>query len=133
MFIEEIANRLINQNVGLTASSIFFGSKAPLPAGDGPYITLTETGGTGAARMHNSSTERPTLQIYTRAKSAKTARAVARAAYDALGGPDGLYNLTLDGVTYVKIVARQEPTDVGADDIGRVCYSFNIDAEKQRS
>jgi len=133
MFIEEIANLLVNQGVGIVNASILLGSRAQIPVGDGPFLTLTETGGTGAMRMHNSSTERPTAQVYVRAKTPAYARAMIRAAYDALGGPDGLHNIELDGVTYLTLIPRQQPTDTGADEAGRVTYSFNIDAEKQRS
>lgn len=134
MFIEEIGNRLSSQNVGQVGVDIFFGSEARIPTGDGPYITLTETGGTGSARTHNNTaTQRPTLQILTRGKSPAAVRAMSRAAYNALGGPDGLTNITLDNVFYLSILARQEPTDMGTDGVGRNLYSFNIDVEKQRS
>lgn len=134
MFIEEIANRLVAQNVGLVGTSIFLGSHARIPPGDGPFTTLTETGGTGSVRTHNdTATQRPTLQVLVRGKNPSAVRAVSQAAYDALGGPDGLYNCILDHVFYLSITARQGPTDIGADEVGRICYSFNIDVEKQRS
>lgn len=68
-----------------------------------------------------------------RAKDPKQSLAMSRAAYNALGGPDGIYNTKIDNIFYVSLVIRQEPTDVGADDAGRACYSFNFDAEKERS
>lgn len=133
MFLEEIANRLTLQNVGGLNVSIFLTSQSRLPAGDGPYITLSETGGAGAARTQTSATPRPTAQVLIRGKNPSEVRAMSWAAYYALGGPDGLWNVTLDGVFYISLVARQEPTDIGADSVGRSSYSFNIDAEKQRS
>ena len=133
MFIEEIANRLQTQSVGVIGVNIFLSSQAQIPVGLGPYISLIETGGTGAARMHNSSTERPTLQVLTRGKNPSTTRAMSRAAYNAFGGPDGLHNVTLDNVFYPSLVARQEPSEIGADSNGRGMFSFNLDAEKQRS
>jgi hypothetical protein len=133
MFIEEIANRLVAQNVGLVGSTIFLGSQAQIPTGNGPYISLIETGGSGAARMHNSALERPTLQVLTRGKSPSAVRSMSKAAYIALGGPDGLWNCTLDNIFYASLTVRQEPTDIGADEAGRGMFSFNIDAEKQRS
>lgn len=134
MFIEEIANRLVSQGVGIVGTNIFLGTQAQIPTGNGPYISLIETGGTGGARTQNDTAlERPTLNILTRGKIPSAVRAMSRAAYAALGGPGGLFNLSLGGTFYLSIIVRQEPTDIGADDVGRGMFSFNIDAEKQRS
>jgi hypothetical protein len=133
MFLDEIKDRLVAQGVGVFGSSIFLGSKAAIPSGDGPYISLTETGGTAPTRIHNqtgANTQRPTAQILVRAKSYLTARTKAKEAYLAL---DGVYNTTITGVLYYKITARQEPTDIGLDDHERPMISFNIDAEKYPS
>jgi hypothetical protein len=61
------------------------------------------------------------------------ARAKAQAAYEALGGANGLYNITLSSVFYLSVTTRQEPTDAGLDDNARQVFTFNIDAEKQPS
>jgi len=55
---------------------------------------------------------------------------MSKAAYTAL---DGTYNTVLSGVFYQSITVRQEPTDIGLDELGRVMIVFNIDAEKQPS
>lgn len=133
MFLDEIAQRLVAQGVGTIGSTIFLGSKANIPTGDGPYITLTETGGTAPTRVHNypqAQTQRPTAQVAVRAKSYLVARTKAKEAYLAL---DGVYHTTLLGVLYHSITARQEPTDLGLDDVGRPLIVFNIDAQKQPS
>lgn len=132
-FLDELANYLVAQNVGVKGSSIYLGSNAVIPTGDGPYMTLTETGGSAPSRVHNyagAHTQRPTAQIAVRAKSYSVARAMAKAAYLAL---DGVFNTTLSGTFYQKITARQELTDIGLDDVGRPLIVFNIDAEKQPS
>lgn len=130
-FLDEIANRLVAQGVGVLNTSIFRSSKATIPPGPGPFITITETGGSGPTRVHNksgASTQRPTAQIMVRASTYETARAKAKEAYDAL---DGVYNTTLSGTFYQSITARQEPTDIAPDDgAGRAMVAFNIDAEK---
>lgn len=59
MFLEEMANLLQRNSVGIVNSTIFLGSQARIPTGDGPYLTLIATGGTGAARTHTSAAERP--------------------------------------------------------------------------
>lgn len=133
MFLDEIAARLVAQSVGVIGSNIFLGSKAVIPVGDGPYLSLTETGGSGPTRVHNhasANTQRPTAQIAVRAKSYVVARTMAKAAYLAL---DGVFNTTISGVLYHSITARQEPTDVGLDVKERVLITFNIDAEKAPS
>jgi hypothetical protein len=133
MFLDEIAARLVAQSVGVIGSNIFLGSKAVIPVGDGPYLSLTETGGSGPTRVHNqtgANTQRPTAQIAVRAKSYVVARTMAKAAYLAL---DGVFNTTISGVLYHSITARQEPTDVGLDAKERVLITFSIDAEKAPS
>jgi len=131
-FIDDVAARLVAQGVGTLNVNIFRSSAALIPAGDGPFITIIDTGGSGPSRVHNSvrSTQRPTAQIMTRASKYETAYVKARAAYTAL---DGIFNTTLSGTFYQSITARQEPTDVGKDDSGRSMISFNIGAEKAPS
>lgn len=133
MFLDEIAARLVAQNVGTIGSNIFLGSKALIPSGDGPYLSLVETGGSAPTRVHNvvtAHTQRPTAQIAVRAKSYIVARTMAKAAYNAL---DGLFNTTLSGTYYQSITARQEPTDIGLDALERPMIVFNIDCEKSPS
>src|SRR5678816_1110621 len=133
MFLDEIAARLVAQSVGTVGSNIFLGSKAIIPTGDGPYISLTETGGSAPTRIHNkatTNTQRPTAQILVRAKSYLAARTKAKEAYLAL---DGVYETTISGVRYHSITARQEPTDIGLDAQERPMLSFNIEVEKQPS
>lgn len=133
-FLDEIAARLVGQSVGVLGSSIFLGSGAIIPAGDGPYMTIIETGGSAPTRIHNiagASTQRPTAQIAVRAKSYSVARAMAKAAYAAL---DGVWNTTLSGTFYQSITARQEPTDIGLEEgTSRRMLAFNIEAQKQPS
>jgi hypothetical protein len=133
-FLDEIAARLVAQGVGTIGASIFLGSKAVIPAGDGPYLSLTETGGTGSERTHNGvAVAKPGAQILSRAKSYVVARARLKLAWDALGGDKGLHNVTLSGTFYQSITPRQQPTDVGLDAESRPMLSFNILAEKQPS
>lgn len=133
MFLDEIAARLVAQSIGVIGSSIFLGSKAVIPPGAGPYITLIETGGSAPTRIHNKptpNTQRPTAQIAVRATSYLVARTKAKDAYNAL---DGVYNTSIAGVLYHSITARQEPTDIGLDDVGRPMIVFNIEVEKAPS
>ena len=132
-FIDEIAAQLVAQNVGVLGANIFLGSASPIPTGVGPYLTVNETGGIAPTRTQNqaaASTQRPTAQILVRGTSYPVTRAKALAAYLAL---DGVFNTTLSGTKYLRMTARQEPTDMGLDANGRVQLVFNIEAEKQPS
>ncbi len=136
--LDELANRLIGEGVGLIDVSLFLGSSANLPRlGDTErptFLTLIETGGTSGAGTHNNTaTERPTVQLKAHAAETLEARALLKAAYNALGGENGLHNVTLSGIFYLKIVPRQGPTDTGQDSVGRPTYTFNVEIEKQPS
>lgn len=131
--LDEIAARLVAQGVGTTGSNIFLGSKAVIPTGAGPYLTLVETGGSGPTRIQNktsANTQRPTAQVAVRAQSYSSARTMCKAAYDAL---DGVFNTVLSGTLYHSMTARQEPTDIGLDAVGRPVIVFNVDVEKNPS
>ena len=134
-FLDDIAARLVAQGVGTLGSNIFLSSKTVIPTGPGPYLQLNETGGSGSSRTQNdSATEHPTAQLVSRASSYPIARTMLKAAYDALGGAPGLYNVTLGSVFYLSINARQGPTDMGLDgDPNRVVVVFNIEVEKKPS
>ncbi len=130
-FLDELGARLVAQGVGTLGTNIFYGASVAIPVGDGPYLTLSETGGMAPTRIQNMTvprTRRPTAQVFVRAKTYAAARAMAVNAYNAL---DGVFNLTLSGVAYLSITARQEPTDVGMlDAAARVQIVFNVAAEK---
>lgn len=132
-FITEVKDRLVGATSLVFGTNLFIGAGAVLPTGAGPFVTLIETGGTEAARMHNSANQRPSAQVTITAQTYTNAAAMAKTVYDALGGADGLYNVTLGSTGYVYLRARQEPTDVGLDDKSRQQLKFNIEAEKQAS
>lgn len=133
MLLDEIKDKLVAESV-LPAASILKGARAIVPPGDGPYLSLAETGGSGGARTHNNTgTERPSAQIASRATTAQASREALQDAYDALGGVNGLHNVTLSGTFYLSIVPRQSITDIGEDASGRPMYSFNIEVEKAPS
>ena len=133
MFLDEIKDRLVAQGVGVFGSTIILGSKGVIPTGDGPLLSVIETGGTGPLRIHNvaaAHVQRPTAQVLVRGKNYVAARTMAKNAYLAL---DGIFNTSLSGTFYQKVTARGEPQDFGLDESGRVMISFNIEAEKAPS
>jgi hypothetical protein len=123
-FLDEISARLVSQGV-VGSAAIFVSSKALIPAGDGPFISLTETGGAGPVFVHNATTspaqQRPSVQVLTRAKAYETAVTTARLAYNALT----LHNTILSGTFYLSITPTQEPFDLGQDATGRAQVAFN--------
>jgi hypothetical protein len=138
MFLDDIASVLVAAGIGTLGVDIFLSSKAVIPPGAGPYITLTETGGMGVGgfrgeggRTQNktrSSTVRPGAQVLVRGSSYPATRSKSNAALNVL---DGLWNTKINGVAYLSVTARQEPTDAGVDEAGRAVVVFNIDCEKQ--
>ncbi len=132
-FNDEIKDRLVAQGVGTYGSNIISGSKGVIPVGDGPYLSIIETGGTAPLRIQNvpgAHVQRPSAQILTRGKNYAATRTMAKNAYLAL---DGVYNATLTGTFYQQIQAVQEPTDIGLDAAGRVMIVFNVQAMKAPS
>lgn len=142
MFADDIVTLLVNAGLGLVAgTNIGVSSAWTVPIGMGPYVTVTETGGFAPTRVHNrqtADTQRPSAQILVRAgriasvqEAYPAARAMSKSAYLAL---DGLANLTVNGTFYQKIVALQEPNDMGLDSTGeRAQVVFNVNVEKDPS
>lgn len=130
-FLDHLAARLVSQGVGVIGTNIFISSRAYIPPGDGPFLTLTETGGLAPTRVHNKNsvaTQRPTAQVMVKAVTYAAARTMSVGAYNAL---DGVFNTNLSGTFYLRIAARQEPTDVGMEDgTSHVLISFNVEVEK---
>jgi hypothetical protein len=130
-FLDELAGWLVGAGVGVLNHDIFVSSAAIVPPGDGPYLILVETGGSGSSKtQNNTATENPTAQISCRAKKYAAARTMLNAAYEAFGGANGVYNVSLGGTFYLKVTARQNPTDVGLDGAGRAMVAYNVDAER---
>ncbi len=141
-FLDDIIWKLQQDNVGTIGTNIFESSKAVIPKlggtdptqGAGPFLAISETGGVAPTRIQNkaaANTQRPTAQIVALGVSQPLTRALSSAAYFSL---DGLFNVTLNGTFYLRVVARQEPTDMGLDaTAGRIQFTFNVEAEKQPS
>lgn len=87
-FLEELVELLVDGGVGTYNTNIFTTSSKEIPVGDGPYLSIIETGGTFAERSHNETAapafERPSAQIVVRAKTYAAARTMANAAYSIL-------------------------------------------------
>jgi hypothetical protein len=141
----ELLGRLVAAGGFTFGTDLFLGKKAGLPGAQDPrwaagYVVVTETGGAGAVRTQGgAAVARPTFQLAAAAKDAPAARAALRRAWDALGGEDGLANVTLAplgggaGTLWQRIAPRQGFTDIGPDPNAGAMFSFNIEAMKQPS
>lgn len=130
MFIDDLVTILTQAGVGTAGTTIFWSSKAPIPTGDGPYLSIIETGGTDPWLVHNAGSyyQRPSAQILARGKSYDATRNMIKNAYNALVRKR---NVTINSVWYVSIDIHQEPFDLAVDDSGRIRYAFNITAVKR--
>lgn len=136
MFLDDLVTILTTAGVGTFNVNIFASSKATIPPGAGPYLTLAETGGSGPEGTHNAAAAgfpayvRPNAQILVRALSYSAARAMSDAAYSALFP---VRNRFVNGVFWRQIVCLQEPFDMGLDDLNRATVVFNIACTKRKS
>ncbi len=87
---DEVAKIIEDAGLGTRSSpnrTIFIGRGAVLPTGDGPYITILDSGGVAPLETHNSDLyERLSCEIIIRAKGFQTARTRALAIWRALDG-----------------------------------------------
>lgn len=86
-FLREVVAILVAAGVGEEAVSIFAGSKASVPTGPGPFLTVRSTGGPAPLGTHNDGVRaypRPTMQLLARASTDAAALAMVTAALEAL-------------------------------------------------
>lgn len=113
------------------SASLFMTSSAAIPAGIGPYISLTKTGGSGREGTHNAAAEgkagyvRPNMQILVRHKEALEADKKAKQIYDFITSI-GQKSQYINGTWYRSITPLQEPYDFGQDQPGRAQVVFNV-------
>lgn len=93
---QELAARLVSEGAATAiGTDIFWGPKAVIPSGAGPYISILDTGGIDPGRIHGQAaakTEKLSAQIVIRADNTTAARTRALAVWRAL---DGVFNTTL--------------------------------------
>ena len=86
-FLEELVKILVTAGVGAYGVNIHTTSQHAVPSGDGPFLSIRETGGPRGIYDHNTvgpAFSRSTALITVRASTYAAARTMARAAYDAL-------------------------------------------------
>ena len=84
-FAEEVVGLLTDGGV----TDIYVVSTSKIPAGDGPFTVVIETGGTSGLRVHDQlmpKWPRPAARIVVHATDPRRARQVCRLAHNALAG-----------------------------------------------
>lgn len=138
-FIDELAQKLVDDSVGILNTTIFLSTKStkpPVPPpglnAEGPEaIVIVDTGGTGRLRRQREEYQRPSASLTATAPTAPRAYALAARAHASL---DGKFNITISGTRYLWLRAKQEPTDMGPDSKGGYPqFVFNVEAMKDPS
>lgn len=128
-FAEELVT--LFSSLGTFGSTIFIGEKTAIPSGDGPYLSIIETGGSGPQRIQNQllpAYKYPTAQIVTRAKTYVAARTMAQSAWDLVAS---VRNQTVGGSWFRHMTPLQsEPFSGGVDDKDRPTVKFNVLGDK---
>lgn len=95
-FVREIGKLINDAGLGTFATDMFIGTEAILPKGNGPFVTIINTGGESPESIHNSASghayENLSFQIVVRARTYDDAETRALAVWRVL---DGVRNTTV--------------------------------------
>lgn len=126
-------NYVSDAEVGGAPGNIFKGSKAIIPAGDGPFISIIETGGPVPEGTHNAGPgayRKPSHKFIVRATDYDTAAARASELFEFfVNWPD---NQTINGTYWRSIrVSNGAPFDLQPDEVNRPRITFDINSVKR--
>lgn len=133
---DDLAQVCVNAGVGTLGTNIFLGLKSALPLGDGPYLTIVPTGGSGPDPTHNDGTiayVRPAAQFLATAKTYEDAEAMIYAAFSAVTVIENQFIPPSGTTWYVKINPLQNPFDMPPDELARARIAFNVLGKKRFS
>lgn len=126
-FTDDLAVLIANAGVAVLNTTMFISSKAAIPPGVGPYLSIIDTGGSGVEYVQNQEApayELSSAQLVARAAATEDARVMARAAFDAVVS---IVNEDVNGTWYLWIRPVQaKPYDIGLDLKDRLRYAFNV-------
>lgn len=126
--VDDLAAHLATAGVGTVGTTVFCNQ---IPTTPDACVVLTEYGGVAPAFTLPASagvaTERPRVQVLTRAATHQAARSKAESAYAALAK---VINQTLTATRYLRVSPQQAPFYLRLDGNGRPEYVFNVEAEK---
>jgi len=133
-FCEDLATLFAEQGVVATENDVFIGLSALMPDGDGPYLVVVETSGTGPEYRQDvagPSMEMPGAQVVARGMDRAGARALAWSAWTAASQ---VRNRTIGSTWYRSVNVVQSPFELGLDATGRRArFVFNVMADKKPS
>lgn len=129
-FLDDLVYLLENNSIGTQGVNIFVSSKATIPTGNGPYLTIIETGGTSPDYVQGQITPayaRPAAQLMCRGISYPAVRTMLS---NALAVLCAVNNQAVNGTRYLWIHAMQEIGDRGLDQMDRATVGVNVIAQK---
>jgi hypothetical protein len=133
MILDEIANHLQAEGIGIIGQTLFMGSMPqdePGTGGQDAIMALIEIPSRGPFRTHDLTLlELPRLQIQTRGTpyGYPAARQKAQDAWEAL---EAVTNQVLSGVTYLRIEAQRSVSWLRTDDLQRPYLIFDIECSR---
>lgn len=85
-WLQELAAILVENSIGVVNENIFLSSSVSLPRGDGPYLTIVNTGGTPNEHIQNDvkGYEMPSADVRVHARTYLAAHDLAYRARDVL-------------------------------------------------
>ena len=122
----DVVSILQSAGVGTDNVSLFRGTNANIPSGDGPYTVIVVTAGSGYDRTHNSAPqpayEYPGGQLSVHCKNSAVGLATVLSAKVALQAVRD----TVIGSTYIREITCGNPSDGGKDDNKRALWRLNL-------
>lgn len=118
----DIAQHLHNQGIGVLGTSLFYDYLPDTNSGDFS-ISVYDTSGLEPDRY--IPVDKPTFQVFIRAKDYNTGRAKLAAVYDALNRQKNI-QLVPDGTYFYYIFAMSRGGSIGRNDAGWNEFSINF-------
>lgn len=138
-WLEDLVTLQEDASVATYGTDLFISTRGNPPYVASGCLAITETSGSAPERTHNSvivpAYLRPAAQIMATAETYLRARALARAAYNAVVGVRNSWVIAtreyesgegLQSGWYREITPLQEPFDAGVNDRGQARCGFNV-------
>jgi hypothetical protein len=123
----DLVDLLTAASVGVFGTNMFYGAKAVIPPGAGPFLSIIMTGGMPPSRIQSQiqppAYQQPGAQVTVRGTSYAALKTMLFAAYGALN----VRNTEINSRWYLSISPKQEPFDMDQDELGRLKFAFNVE------
>lgn len=128
--LTEVGAYLEAETVGTVGTDLFLGQLRADPDTCMAVVQYPGRGPEFRMGIEGAAMEFPRFQFLSRSSSESTAEANAEAAMTAIAK---VSNQTLSGTFYAALTPMQSPGALRRDEQDRVIFSFNFEAEKERS